>query len=370
MDRLEVYQEANVLPQPGPGELGTPDQIVFDENVWTPNCSHISEFASDLGKTLSGKEQKHAHFDMNECFAYEEHRRTQYEGLGHWGLRVKSDTTYFLHVSKSGGTFFCACGMSNHKNPGKEIDYVNNCHYLKEDWPWWGDSDSYVPGYAQVPKSHPNSWATYGMQLQKQNINLEGNENFLPDGTLSADFENVLVVRAPIHRLASHIAEILSGHWAKSHGHRPHMGSSDSASRLSLGEIIAKWPRLADNYLSRSLLGASAFQKEFGTLTETEFLIAAKTMREFDNIFVMDKDLAQEVEHHYQWSCKKVKGRKNSGAGGTSSIVKRWQENWPREDWEKLLEINRFDINLFNDAQIKGKYKSYKRYLERRLLSQ
>lgn len=357
MDLLEAYQEANVFPQPGPGELGTPDQIVFDENVWTPNCSHISEFASDLGKTLSGKEQKHPHFDMNECLAYEEHRRTQYEGLGHWGLRVKSETIYFLHVSKSGGTFFCACGMSNHKNPGKKISHQDNCHYLKEDWPWWGYS--HVPGYAQEPKNHPNSWATYGMELQKRAVTLEGNENFLPDGPLSADFENVLIVRAPIHRLASHIAEI----WL-------HNGSSDAASRLSLGEITANWPWLADNYLSRSLSGASVFQKKFGTLTQTEFLIAAKTMREFDNIFVMDKDLTQEVEHHYQWSCKKVKGRKNSGAGGTSSIVKRWQENWPTEDWEKLVEINRFDITLFNDAQKISKYNSYRRYLERRLLYQ
>lgn len=349
VELLEVDPEAIAFPQPGPEELGTPDQIVFDENVWTPNCTHLSDFFSDFAQTLPGKEQEPAPFDMNECLAYEQHRRTQYQGLGYGRLRVKKDT-YFLHVSKSGGTFFCGCGMSNHENPGRNISFTTNCHYLAEDGPWWGNSDS-VPDFARHTKKHSDSWASFFLQMKEKGLTLEGNENHVPDGELSGDFENVIIVRDPIHRLASHVAALKG---------------SDVAKGMSLSQITAKWPWLADNYLTRSLSGASVFQKEHGTLTEAEFQNAAKTIHSFDKIFVMDKDLTQEVEHHYQWSCGNVQGRRNRAKGGTTSVVSYWHENWLTEDWEKLLELHKFDIKIFAEAQLKSKFNSFLRYRERR----
>eukprot|EP00746_Dinoflagellata_sp_MGD_P146734 gnl/MRDRNA2_/MRDRNA2_79183_c0_seq1.p1 gnl/MRDRNA2_/MRDRNA2_79183_c0~~gnl/MRDRNA2_/MRDRNA2_79183_c0_seq1.p1 ORF type:complete len:392 (-),score=53.79 gnl/MRDRNA2_/MRDRNA2_79183_c0_seq1:46-1221(-) len=340
--------EATVFPQPGPEELGTPDQIVFDKNVWTPNCTDLFEFLPEFVQTLPRKEQEPARFNMNACLAYEQHRRMQYQDLGHRGLKKKD--IYFLHVSKSAGTFFCACGMSNHENPGKNISDVENCHYLEEDGPWWGNSDS-TPVWARYAKKHSDSWATYGMQMKEKGLTLEGNENYLPHGELSGDFENVIIVRDPIHRLASHVA-FLKG--------------SDGAKGMSLSQMTANWPWLTDNYLTRSLSGASVYQKEHGTLTEAEFQNAAKTIHSFDNIFVVDKDLTQELHHHYQWSCGNVQGRRNGAEGGTTSIVSYWHENWPTKDWKKLLELHKFDTKMFAEAQRKSKFNSFLRYLERR----
>jgi hypothetical protein len=352
-EALYVDIEAGVFREPGSEEIGTRDQIVFDENVWKTNCSDVYEHLSDAAGTGGGSAQYT--FDINACSAYERDRAAQYGDLGQAPSRGRQKRKMFLHVSKSGGSFFCACGYHNHENQDLDSSFRINCHYLREDSPWWGNS-ARIPGYASRTKVHSDSCNTYEHALADKHVTLEGNENHLPrESELCDNLENILIIRDPIHRLASHVHEI------EKHFYE----STRNASEMSLSQINADYPWLADNYLTRSLSGKSVFQAEFGTVTEAAFLNAKQVIHKFDNIFVMAEDLVTELEHHYGWSCGDVPGRANHETGGTAAIVKHWKETWPSNDWQRLLGQHRFDSNLFEEAQRVSFLKSFKRYRER-----
>jgi hypothetical protein len=114
VEPLYADMEAGASPEPGSEEIGTWDQIVFDENVWKTNCSDVYEHLSDAAGTGGGSAQYT--FDINACSAYERDRAAQYGDLGQAPSRGRQKRKMFLHVSKSGGSFFCACGYHNHEN--------------------------------------------------------------------------------------------------------------------------------------------------------------------------------------------------------------------------------------------------------------
>lgn len=346
---LHADVEAYVFPEPRPEEIRTWHQIAFDENVWKTNCSDVHEHLLDAAKTWRGSAQDT--FDINECSAYERDRAAQYGDLGHAQSRVRHKQNMFLHVSKSGGSFFCACGYRNHENQGLVSNFAINCHYLREDGPWWGNSTK-LPGGANRKRVHSDSCSTYEQALADKHVTLEGNENHLPrESELCDNLENILIVRDPIHRLASHVHMIQKG--------------TNNASTMSLSQINADYPWLADNYLTRSLSGESVFQAEFGTVTEAAFLNPKQVLHKFDNIFVLAEDLITELKHHCGWSCGDVPGRANDEKGGSAAIVKHWKDTWPSKDWQRLLGQHRFDSNLFQEAQRVSFLKSFKRYRER-----
>lgn len=122
---------------------------------------------------------------------------------------------YWLHVSKSAGTFFCNCGLEVGKRnvilrktknsirnvilrkqlalPVKRTANDNiNCHYMERDLPRWTHVDSphadEFPSWAQgdfdrVGDEFSELWkscAETARYMREQEIDFEGNENFLP----------------------------------------------------------------------------------------------------------------------------------------------------------------------------------------------
>jgi len=341
--------EVDVAPQAGPEELGTWDQIVFDKGVWKPSCHESLQYISAVGNISHTHSQKQLLFNIDECLAYERSKSFQYKDVKISSLRT-TKRRMFLHVSKSAGTFFCACGNANGENPGLPHNSGVNCHYLNEDGPWWANGKT-VPGWARGKKVHVNDCSKYDEALVNKRVTLEGDENYLAsEGKLCNNVENIILVREPIHRLVSHVTMMIG---------------EERARKITLDEINADYPRLADNYLSRSLAGSSEFEAEFGTLPESTFSKVIQTLRNFDNVLIMDENLSMELQHHYGWSCKKTLGRKSTVSGGTEAMATHWKDTWPKKDWQRLLDQHKFDSKLLKEAQYISLLRSFAKHVER-----
>ena len=93
-----------------------------------------------------------------------------------------------------------ASGMTNNGN---------NCHSLDEDWPFWGKRN--VPRWAKSFPTKTDNCSALMDLYHERNITFEANENFMPnEGALCSNFENVIIMRSPIHRIASNLVAILS----------------------------------------------------------------------------------------------------------------------------------------------------------------
>jgi len=320
--------------------LGTRDQIMFDKGASTLNCDDIRPF------------------DMNACREYEHSRALKYKDsrvLEYRNREEKREASssriakikVFLHVSKSAGTLACHCGRA-----AGEITKEPLCHALREDFPWWGNESMYHGRlFAAAPITKLDDCDKYAEALAKQHVTMEHNENFLPrEGKLCDNSENIIIVRDPIQRLASHINYLIG---------------EELALNMTLAKINAGYARLADNYLARSLAGSSAFRAELGALPETTGEKTIQTLRNFDNVFIQDDSLNTELEHHYGWECDTVQARVSTATGGTPAIVDYWKKTWPKEDWESLLNQHKFDRELFEEAKSLSFQKSFLRYKER-----
>jgi len=320
--------------------LGTSDKIVFDKGAWTPNCDDLLQYAQQP-------------IDMNACLAYQQSKSSKYKDIEEQMASSPRDTKIkmFLHISKSAGSLACECGNANGENPeAVKMMRKSMCLGLREDFPWWGDNKE-LPWFATTPPTKTEDCNEYEETLAKLHVTLEHNENYLPrEGKLCDNLENTIIVRDPIQRLASHISFLIG---------------EEGARNMTLTKMNTDYPRLADNYLARSLAGLSAFQAEFGVLPESTDRKSMQTLRSFDNVFIMDEFLNPEFELFYGWrSCDTVSAKVSSATGGTPAIVGYWKKTWPEGDWELLLNQHKFDKKLFKEAQYQSFHKSFLKYME------
>lgn len=256
------------------------------------------------------------------------------------GIRPTKKPIQFLHVSKSGGTFTCMCGNGHGRNEGlSHSNKEESCHYLHEDWPSWGmsASDKNVPWYAKWVYQK-STCASLEKQYHDRNITLEGNENYVGNGgRLCTQFETVLIMRSPIHRIASHVA---------------FMTGEKRVLELTLREILGRWPRLSNNYFARSLSDAPVFYAAHDALPESLYGAARRTLEQFDHVYVMERELAAGLRSTFGWDCAHSKGRASKIPGGTQAVVDHWREAWGRRDWQLLEERNAVDARLFREVQM------------------
>lgn len=321
---------SDLFPQAMLSEFGTADTVVFDELSWKPTCKDLLAYAAgNPGLRISVGIQK---VGLADCLKHTRNGTVELDADAVNLERTAQKPIHFLHVSKSGGTFFCGCGNENGLNPGLLHDMATNCNFLWEDKAYW-ESNLWVPlPFAFLP-SKTSCNVTAG-HMRSRNIGLEGNENFLPgDGELCPEFENILIMRDPMHRLISHLHQMLY-----------------DPTQMTPGEIQTKFPRLSNNYFARVLGGEAVHGLPYGQLPPELLEKTRRKLHEFDDVFLMDEHLEARVEGRYGWNCSGVLGRRNPG--GTKELVAAVQQSWPPGDWEELLAANAVDAELFKEAQI------------------
>jgi hypothetical protein len=244
---------------------------------------------------------------------------------------------HFLHTSKTGGTFFCACAWANGKNRAKEPDNFSkglNCHYMKEDRPCWrpaftGQEFGYIE--KDLTSTPSKMLHAYG----EQQIDVEGDENYLPDFGLSDKMTNVVFLRPAVDRLLSH----------------GYMVNGRTILNWSIDEYIQNLGMLADNYFTRTLAGKDAFYKPVGTLNITDFQRALENLHQFDVYLLVDKTLVSNVQSAFGWDCSVLPGTREGGfPGGAPALQSAAAAKWGKEGLDKLESFNIFDHELYQQG--------------------
>lgn len=234
---------------------------------------------------------------------------------------------YFHHISKSAGSMVWNCAKMNGERVPDEDHFG---HQLDEDAAYWASNYTY-PIKSTCPALHKKFLA--------EQLTFEENENFLHKGKLCSEFENVLIMRDPIHRLASFL-QFVSGR----------------AKDFSLKEIKENWPWQLNNYASRGLGGQALFESKidnFQDLSDHSRLFdkLIETIHKFDVVLIADSSLSDNLHTHFGWDCSSAQGLVSELQGGTQGVVDHWAQNWPKEDFERLKAYNDLDHELFKEAQ-------------------
>lgn len=321
---------------------GEPDnaEIVFDSLPPGPSCRSLHKFASaNPDFALSRAIQK---LGMEKCeYPVGGIGEKQFYSEALKGNAENSKRIQFLHISKAAGTFFCACGNNNGQNIGKRHDGGSNCHFLREDFPIWGSlsEENIKAAYRSSADAsyHTDNCTMLDALYERERITFEGNENFLAnEGSLCPQFNNVLVLRSPIHRLVSHIV-MLQG--------------SKKAKKETVDTIFEKWPLLSDNFMTRVIGGHSHFWAPVGSLSHHHLLKAIRTVHDFDHVLIQDQTLNSQIKHSLGWDCGASSGRHSSFAGGTQAMVDYFKKTWGDQDFQRLLDRNKLDMQLYDDAR-------------------
>lgn len=104
-----------------------------------------------------------------------------------------------------------------------------------------------------------------------------------------------------------------------------------------------------DNYYVRGLNGFSAYWLPPGKVTRAHFVAAVETLHRFDMILLLD-ELHLHVDqlvHTFGWQRSIVEGQAVSSNGGYRP---NWM-NWTDEQMVWLLELNQWDLELYQVAQ-------------------
>jgi len=299
------------------------DDVVFDR-VERPGCKELMKHADLNSRSRSSGWLKYQKLTWETCL--------KHYNEAHIVNTRRTKPLFFLHISKASGTMMCNCGKEqNYSNKG------NNCHGLEEDWPYWGEHD--VEPYARTFPKKSKDCRKLGELLEENGSTIEGNENFLAnEGKLCNQFTNVVVMRHPINRLASHIQFM-----------------TQRAKNVTFQEIWERWPYLMSNYAARNLGGEHVARLSIDDLQKRAGLLEPflkQTLHDFDAVFVLDSNLKDALKMRLGWACPNATGRTSTLRGGTQEIVDHWKLNWPSNDFMNLTAHNALDIDLFKEAQM------------------
>ena len=179
---------------------------------------------------------------------------------------------YLLHISKTAGTFFCACGLSQ----GCKAIQSENCH-VEYDTPFWTPETR--PMQSLLISTRPSTCEGLAADYETRGLTLEANENFLLPQGLCHQFWNVIIVRDPLTRLFSHLSML----WEES---RSKGLSKYDPSTITVEQVFKQVPILSNNYYIRSLLGYDVYTLPSGAIRRTHVEKAKQRLRAFDVILI------------------------------------------------------------------------------------
>lgn len=232
-----------------------------------------------------------------------------------------------LHISKNAGTSMCRWALSNGcKAPG------GNCWQGIGQFRWFS-------GWR--PDGEPRTCAELTDSVLDRELNFVGNEGTALDEGNCPELWNIIIVRDPIERLLSHIAMLIE--WKC-------CGFEDPWEAAS-GAVSTKWLfehkyNLADNYMTRVLLGEDAWNKAFNSLGEEHLQSASKVLRSFDAVYVVGPNLTDLVHTSLGWQNEE----KREGVGATD-LKEHLKSLISPAEMEVLRKQNRFDLALFEEGK-------------------
>jgi hypothetical protein len=258
---------------------------------------------------------------------------------------------YYLHVSKTAGTFLCDCGWlsgcksfdkKNHTTCTLALDKTTpggfgcgNCH-APFNWPAWTPRMMENTSLG-VRNSALDTCAGTAEFLRYHNITVEGNERYLISEGLCPQFWNIMVLRSPQERLVSHLS-MISEMFANQYF---------LPVNASLNDVNREIPGIANNFFIRSLLGKDVYELPLGQITTTHLEQAKRVLEEFDLVFVQSDTLAQRLKSRMGWSCPTAPSRE----GTTDAYLTHLKQVWTPAEWEQLDENNKLDELLLNHAR-------------------
>jgi len=252
---------------------------------------------------------------------------------------------FFSHISKSAGTTFCICGQTNgcvgSGMRAGEDPVLENCHAGDND-----DAPDDLPHWA-AKRQHPDRFDTCeGLEkyARENQFTLEGNENWLIGEGLCPQFWNVIILRDPIDRLVSHLQE-LSRIPANTASSEVETGPlAWNATKLTPEYVFQQVPILADNFYTRSLLGAETYAMPLGSLNQSHLERAKKVIEGFDLVLVLHPGLLDDLQNYLGWSCSS--SRRVAPDDFSSAL----HSHWGDLEWKKVKSRNSLDIELVKYA--------------------
>lgn len=215
----------------------------------------------------------------------------------------------FFHVSKSGGTSICQLGQVNGCST-ESFALKQNCMitYFR-DVPRWTvpgalgnlSSASGDPWCAKHGRHGSRKWdcSTRRTLMNKFRYNFYSNELVVHDHNSSSwldvhpchQFLNLVVFRAPMERIESHLQNILREYlrWY-----------NDTLWDHFDPDKPADWRKLAvpvvDNYMVRSMLGRPVFNLPYGAINSSHLLVAKVVTLQFEVLLTLkDRELNQDI---------------------------------------------------------------------------
>ena len=259
---------------------------------------------------------------------------------------------YWLHVSKSAGTWFCKCGMTvGGRNQGKNFTPQKNCHYLRGDGPLWAlrsnphSAALFQPWASKLP-GKTRTCLELEAEIKQLEVDFEGNENFLPMyGAVCDNFRNVILLRNPVQRFLS----LMRNHARKCTIH------GNTSICVSLFELLLRHVPSAnliasDNFFVRVLGGVGVWSLPYGALNQRHLEHAKQTLQSFDDVLIADAvnpSLAKQMKQRLGWDC-----------GSVISREPRFTLSWPRKVISLLESRNKMDLELYEFGKKLAKFSS------------
>jgi len=248
---------------------------------------------------------------------------------------------YLLHISKTAGTFFCACGVTQ----GCKAIQSENCH-VEYDMNFWFPQDPARWKQGLIISTRPSTCEGLAADYETRGLTLEANENFLLPQGLCHQFWNVIIVRDPLTRLFS----FLSMTWER--------GLTDyDPSIITVEQVFKLVPVLSNNYYIRSLLGSDVYTLPSGAIRRTHLEKAKQRLHTFDVILIQqeqnDSLLTSDINRRIGWSCQgdEIEKLPTSSmatlwGGGTTSYRETLRARWSDAEWGQLVAGNMLDTEL------------------------
>lgn len=291
------------------------------------------------------------------CFAAAGHWSRSFEAVATmeaWRGAAASEKSiiYWLHVSKSGGTWFCQCG----KIAGRKGAFgrTKNCITQEEHKPAWYDlklrkrARKWLPSFALDPRGKAKGSCT-SLERALADSDFEANEGWLPRMRdqqvvgLCAQFRNIVLLREPVSRAVSFCRELWQ-HPLNQNNIPVNFTWPDFLRGCVNEESLVP----NDNVLTRVLGGQWAFSQGFGQLNRSHFEAAMAVLHGFDDVVISDGapaglSLEKQVQVRLGWNCSGVVSKRDSRQSERQSIPPSLQQ-----EVEALLERRlAFDRRLY-----------------------
>jgi len=254
----------------------------------------------------------------------------------------QSSMVFFLHVSKTAGTFLCGVGYESGCREAGGGGPFANCHLRKDGYAWGKDG-------IEVVRHRPDTCAGLSKMYSADNVTLEGNENYLIQEGLCPEFWNVMIFRDPKSRLMSHLSM-----WQSDEFKDDAQYWSSPENLTSAKQLFDNAPIISNNYFIRTLLGASVFTLPFGSITSAHLEEAKRVLEGFDVLLIVDENNATLLETDVRATLGLEVSKNTSPGevqkkGSPDSFIQSLR--WTSTDWDLVDAANALDSELWQHAK-------------------